>query len=159
MENTNYHKKSVDELTFTDDGMFQAVLRDPEIYAENNYVELDDKSLKVIYNSSAYEKESNEKIRDFLKYIYTNEPGEDDFSKRISAMVEKIKDNDKFRRDYAAMNLHDRDIQRAAKKEGAQEKAVENAINFLRMKIGTVEQIAQGTGLPVEEVEKLADEL
>ena len=29
MENTNYHKKSVDELTFTDDGMFQAVLRDP----------------------------------------------------------------------------------------------------------------------------------
>ena len=74
-------------------------------------------------------------------------------------MVEKIKDNDKFRREYAAMNLHDRDIQRAAKKEGAQEKAVENAINFLRMKIGTVEQIAQGTGLPVEEVEKLADEL
>ncbi len=74
MDNTNYHKKLVDELTFTDDGMFQEVLRDPEICAENNYVELDDKSLKVIYNSSAYEKESNEKIRDFLKYIYTNEP-------------------------------------------------------------------------------------
>ena len=34
MENTNYHKKTVDELTFTDDGMFQAVLRDPEICAE-----------------------------------------------------------------------------------------------------------------------------
>ena len=119
MENTNYHKKSVDELTFTDDGMFQAVLRDPEICAENNYVELDDKSLKVIYNSSAYEKESNEKIRDFLKYIYTNEPGEDDFSKRISAMVEKINDNDKFRREYAAMNLHNRDIQRDARREVA----------------------------------------
>ena len=49
------------------------------ICAENKHVELDDKSLKVIYNSSAYE------------------------------------------RDYAAMNLHDRDIQRAAKREGIAE--------------------------------------
>ena len=110
----------------------------------------------MIYNSSAYEKESNEKIRDFLKYIYTNEPGEDDFSKRISAMVEKIKDNDKFRRDYAAMNLHDRDIQRAAKKEGAQEKAVETARNLLKMKLLTTTQIAQATSLTLEEIDKLA---
>lgn len=29
-----YHQKPVDELTFTDDGMFQAVLRNPEICAE-----------------------------------------------------------------------------------------------------------------------------
>ena len=276
MENTNYHKKSVDELTFTDDGMFQAVLRDPEICAElverllhvkvnhvdypelekqiapyysskgvrldvylkdtdkvidvemqsspqealgkrtryyesmvdidsilkgqdytelkdsyilficktdpfknddekyygmpcytfrniceeNECVELDDKSLKVIYNSSAYEKESNEKIRDFLKYIYTNEPGEDDFSRRISVMVEKIKDNDKFRRDYAAMNLHDRDIQRAAKREGIAEgtrqKAVETARNLLKMKLLTTTQIAQATSLTLEEIDKLA---
>ena len=164
MENTNYHKKSVDELTFTDDGMFQEVMHNPEICAENKCVELDDKSLKVIYNSSAYEKESNEKIRDFLKYIYTNEPGEDDFSKRISAMVEKIKDNDKFRREYAAMNLHDRDIQRAAKKEGiavgieqgTRQKAVETARNLLKMKLLTTTQIAQATSLTLEEIDKLA---
>ena len=74
-------------------------------------------------------------------------------------MVEKIKDNDKFRRDYAAMNLHDRDIQRTAKKEGAQAKAVENAINFLRMKLGTIEQIAQVVGLSVEEVIALKNEI
>jgi len=36
------------------------------------------------------------------------------------------------------------------------EKAVENAINFLKMNLGTVEQIARGTGLSVEEVEKLS---
>ena len=43
--------------------------------------------------------------------------------------------------------------------EGAHENAVENAKNFLRMKIGTFEQIAQGTGLPLEEVQKLAEEI
>ena len=43
--------------------------------------------------------------------------------------------------------------------EGAHNKAVENAVNFLKMNLLTVEQIAQGTGLPLEEVQKLADNL
>ena len=34
MKELSYHPKSVDELTFTDDGMFQAVLHNPEICAE-----------------------------------------------------------------------------------------------------------------------------
>ena len=29
MSDSIYHRKTVDELTFTDDGMFQAVLREP----------------------------------------------------------------------------------------------------------------------------------
>ena len=34
MSDSIYRRKTVDELTFTDDGMFQAVLREPEICAE-----------------------------------------------------------------------------------------------------------------------------
>ena len=34
MSDSIYHRKTVDELTFTDDGMFQAVLREPQICAE-----------------------------------------------------------------------------------------------------------------------------
>ena len=34
MTGITYHTKSIDELTFTDDGMFQAVLHEPEICAE-----------------------------------------------------------------------------------------------------------------------------
>ncbi|MBO4857090.1 MAG: hypothetical protein J5527_01075 [Treponema sp.] len=40
--------------------------------------------------------------------------------------------------------------------QGLQQKAVETAINFLKMKLGTIEQIAQGTGLSLEEVQELA---
>ena len=43
--------------------------------------------------------------------------------------------------------------------KGAHDKAIENAKNFLKMKLGSIEQIAQGTGLTVEEVQKLAAEL
>ena len=45
------------------------------------------------------------------------------------------------------------------KQEGARENAIENARNFLKMEIATFEQIAQGTGLSVEEVQKLAEEI
>ena len=133
------------------------------ICKENPAVNLNDKSIKVIYNSSAYEQEKDERIKKFLKFVCTNEPGEDDFNKRLSATVEKIKENEKFRSDYAAMNLHDRDITRMAKREGIEEgarnKAIENAKNFLKMKLLTVEQIAQGTGLKVSEVQELAEEI
>ena len=133
------------------------------ICLENTEVKLNDKSLKVIYNSSAYESEKDEKIRAFLQYVSTNEPGKDDFTNRLSKLVEKIKDNEKFRSDYAAMNLHDRDIQRTAKEEGrkegleagAQQKAIEAATNLLKMNVLSSEQIAQASGLPLEKILEL----
>ena len=43
--------------------------------------------------------------------------------------------------------------------EGAQQKAVEAAINLLKMKLGTPEQIAQAQGLPLEKVLELKAQL
>ena len=130
------------------------------ICEENALVSLDDKSVKLIYNATAYKNEKDERIRKLLKFICTNEPGDDDFANRLSAVVEKIKENEKFRSEYAAMNLHDRDITRAAKKEGiaegAHDKAVETARNFINMGFN-LEQIAQGTGLSLEEVTQIKE--
>ena len=42
--------------------------------------------------------------------------------------------------------------------QGAEQKAIETAKNLLNMGLN-LEQAAQGTGLPLEEVEKLATEL
>ncbi len=42
---------------------------------------------------------------------------------------------------------------------GEQQKAVEDTKNLLRMKLGTIEQIAQVTGLPIEQVQALAAEM
>ena len=125
---------------------------------EKQIVNLDDKSLKVIYNASAYEKEKDEKIKSFLHFIYTNEPGIDDFSNRLSVLVEKIKDNEIFRRDYAAMNLHDRDLTRAAKKEGiaegllqgAAQTAIKNAKALLADGKYSAQKISELLNIPVE---------
>ncbi len=89
----------------------------------------------------------------------TNKPSEDELSQELSETVERLKDNDEFRKDYAAMNLHDRDIRKAAKEEGRTENAIENALNFLKMKVLTPDQIAIGTGLPLEKVLELQKSL
>lgn len=117
---------------------------------ENSAVNLNDKALKVIYNASAYEKAEDPKIRDFLRFISTNDPGEDDFSNRLSAMVEKLKVSDKFKKEFNAMNLHDSDVA----EEAAQNKAIEVAINLLQEDVSP-EIIARSAGLSLEEVLEL----
>ena len=135
------------------------------ICEENALVNLDDKSIKVIYNATAYKDEKDERIRKLLKFICTNDPGNDDFSIRLSAVVEKIKENEKFRSEYAAMNLHDWDITRAAKKEGfeigisqgAHDKAVETARKMLKDNVSLAD-VLKYTGLSEKEVSELKQE-
>jgi len=117
------------------------------ICSENNSVNLDDKCVKVVYNAKAYESVEDSKIRSLLRFIQTNEPGEDDFSKRLSEFVERAKKNEKFRKEYADMNLHDFDIMT----EAAEEKAIETARNMFNEGIAP-EVIARCVGLPLEQV-------
>ena len=126
------------------------------ICEENASVKLNDKSIKVIYNSSAYEKEEDERIRNLLHFISTNEPGRDDFSNRLSSLVEKIKDDEEFRSDYAAMNLHDRDIQRAARREENLQKAIEDAVIAVKEFKVSPQLAAEKMNAPLDKVlEKL----
>ena len=48
---------------------------------------------------------------------------------------------------------------RNRRREGAAEKAVETAKNLLKMKLGSIEQISQATGLPVEQVQTISTEM
>ena len=119
---------------------------------ENSEVNLNDKALKVIYNASAYEKAEDSKIREFLRFISTNNPGEDDFTNRISSLVEKIKENEKFRRDYAAMNLHDFDIAEEAKREATEQKSVEDAVVAVNAFKVSPQEAAEKMNAPLEKV-------
>jgi len=136
---------------------------------ENKNIELNDGTTKVIFNSSAYEKENNLEISAFLKYIKTKVPTSN-FTDRLHRLVEEHKLNNKFKNEYFAMNLHDRDITRKAFQEGkdagisqglqqgAEQKAIETARNMILDKL-SLEQIAKWTSLPLEKVQKLAEEL
>ena len=124
------------------------------ICVEENSVNLDDKCVKVVYNASAYKSVEDPKVRALLRFIQTDEPGEDDFSKRLSEFVAKVKENEKFRKEFTDMNLHDFDIMT----EAAEEKAIEATRNALAMNL-SAEQAAQITGLPLEQVLELQKDL
>ena len=126
------------------------------ICAENSIVPLDDKSIKVIYNASAYQTVEDKKVRDFLQFVMTNKPNENELSQELSETVSRLKDNDEFRKDYAAMNLHDRDIKKAAKEEGiiegAQQKAIEGAVTLVDKYKVKPEDAAADMGAPLDKV-------
>ena len=119
---------------------------------ENNCVNLDDKSLKVIYNATAYEKEKDERIKALLRFVQTNESGEDGLTNRLAALVKKMKENEQLRQEYMAMNLHDYDMIRKGRKEGAQEKAIENALVAIKEFGASPELAAEKMGAPLDKV-------
>ena len=137
---------------------------------QDKNLELSDETTKIIFNSTAYDKEKNVDIRKFLKYIRTKVPTSN-LTDKINNMVEEQKENDKFRTEYLSMNLHDRDITRKAFAEGealgiekgisqgAEQKAIETAKKMILQSVGTLEQISSITGLAVEDINKLKEEL
>ena len=127
------------------------------VCTEKNSVKLNDKTIKVLYNASAYEKEEDPLIRSFLHFISTNEPGEDDFSNRLSRLVDVYKDDEQSRSDYLAMNLHDHDIRYEALAEGAQQKAVEAAKSFYANG-ASIELIAKSLHMSEEQVKEIVKE-
>ena len=106
-------------------------------------------------------KEKDVEISAFLEYIDNRVPT-DDFTKELSHLVEEAKINNKFRNDYLAMNLHDRDIKEQAFNEGLSsgiqqgkyEQSLETARNMLAFG-DSIEKVSVITGLSVEEIEKL----
>ncbi|MBQ5450247.1 MAG: hypothetical protein IIT57_09435 [Treponema sp.] len=91
---------------------------------EAQELNFNDKIKKVIYNASGYEKETDARIRDFLRFVYTNDPSEDDFSIRLTKRVENLKQSEGFKEAYATMGIWEMDIRRDERKASAVEAAV-----------------------------------
>ena len=135
------------------------------ICLENKELPLGDETTKIFFNSFAYDTENNLEISAFLKYIKTKIPT-NDFTKKLNNLVEESKINNKFRNDYLAMNLHDRDIRRVALaegkqiglQEGAEQTKIETAKNALKNNI-PVEMVVKITGLTENKVLELQKEI
>ena len=142
MHNCNYSYSFYDFKLFT--------------YSENKIL-LDDKSHRLIYNASAYEQESDPKLKAFLRFVCSG-TSEDDFTDYLSDLVKKLKQNEANKTEYGNMNLHDRDIKMAGKREGflegSHQKAIENARSLLINKVGTIEQISSWLNIPLDELKK-----
>lgn len=130
---------------------------------ENDEI-FDDKSVKVLYNASAYADEKDKNVRAFLEYVSTQE-AKDDWTKKLEKRVAEIRAMQSVRSDYVTYQMHIKEWIREGRAEGrlegitqgAHDARVETARNFLALGVVTQEQIAQATGLPLAEVQSLAN--
>ena len=133
---------------------------------ENGSLMLDDKTARVFYNVGAYENSKDDELKAFLHFVCKNE-AEDEFTRSLEERVRTIIDSEKFRTEYLAVNLHDRDLIKEGKREGieigiaqgiskgARDKALETARTALGMNL-SLDQIKQLTGLTEEEIRNLS---
>jgi len=87
---------------------------------ENTDILLDDKTTKKFFNANSYNKEEDVEIKAFLEYICKQEPV-DNFTDKISTIINNIKQQETNKREYESMNIHDQDTFRRGKQEGLQE--------------------------------------
>ena len=145
-----------------------------QTFAENDKLIFNDKTHKIFYNVKAFEKIANDvETKAFLEYLCKHQPTSK-FTDTLERAVYRNRNNQNWRKDYMtlAYNLSlaaEKAAKKAAKKAreegisigrnegislGAQQKAIETAKKFLAMGL-SVEQVADGTGLSIEEIEKL----
>ena len=108
---------------------------------ENNEVELNDKTHHLIYNCSAYEKEKDGELKDFLTFVKNNSTSSE-FTKEIENMVQVKKFENTFINEYLAINLHERDVEKRATQRGL-ERGIQQGIQQ-GMKQGIQQGIQQG---------------
>ena len=128
-------------------------------------LKLDDKCRKIAYNVTAFEKVNDEKIRKLLEFISTGK-SETSLTDKICKELHRVHGNEEWRAEYMTLQMLQKetyDIGFAAGEErgislgitqGEHKKAIETAKKFLAMGL-SIEQVADGTGLSPEEIEKL----
>lgn len=131
----------------------------------------DDKTKKIFYNVGRYQDVEDPKIRRFLGYLKKKETS-DKLTRRLDQMVEELKAIEMGFSDYIAIRQREFDWLRQGKEEGyihglkagleqgleqgAHQKAVETAEKLLSMGL-SLEQVAEGTNLPLETIQRLGN--
>lgn len=123
------------------------------VCTENPKVKMNDGTHKIFFNAQKYDTMKSEELKSFFKYLCGKEASSD-FSEKLSAIVKRIKMNARWRHEF--MTWQD-EIEFQAKK-ASEERAVETAQKMLDSNLGTPEQIASVTSLPLEKILELQKE-
>ena len=136
---------------------------------EESGLSLKDKTVKVFYNASAYGKEKDDELHALLRYLCEKQ-ATSHFTQTIDGLVEKTKNNEKFRSLYMSLNIHKDDLLRQGSRigekigfekgvadgmnKGARQKALQDAGNLKRLGVA-IDIIVQAIGLSKQEVEDI----
>ena len=127
------------------------------ICLENPEIKMNDGTHKIFFNAKKYDTMKSDELKSFFKYLCGKDPTSD-FSEKISAIVERLKMNARWRHEYMTwldeIELDEIEFQADLP---AEKRAVETAQKLLEENI-SAEIIAKCTSLPLEKVLELQKE-
>ena len=128
---------------------------------EDKNILMNDGTVNIFFNATMYDKMQSENLRSFFRYL-CGKNSDDNFTDRLSALVERVKMNAQWRHRYMTieqeikLQVEARTNERLNEKlnEKLDESKLEIAKNLLKINISP-EQIAMATGLSLEQVKNL----
>ena len=136
---------------------------------EDKNILMNDGTVNIFFNATMYDKMQSENLRSFFRYL-CGKNSDDNFTDRLSALVERVKMNAQWRHRYMTIEQEIKlqarylaqdmaknmaqDIAKDMAQDIANEKTLETAKNLLKINISP-EQIAMATGLSLEQVKNL----
>ena len=128
---------------------------------EDKNILMNDGTVNIFFNAAMYDKMQSENLRSFFRYL-CGKNSDDNFTDRLSALVERVKMNAQWRHRYMTieqeikLQVEARTNERLNEKlnEKLDESKLEIAKNLLKINISP-EQIARATGLSLEQVKNL----
>ena len=124
------------------------------ICIEDSKIKLNDRAYKYFFIAKNYDKLLNEEQKAFLRLVTSNE-STSPFAEKVSKLVDNAKQNTQWRKQFMDFQHY----MSQSFREGKQAKAIEAAINLLKMNKLTPDEIAQAQGLPLEKVLELQQQL
>ena len=126
-------------------------------------IKLNDGAYKVFFNAADYAKMESDEEKNFFKFLSGHE-AENELTKSIEEKVIFAKQNMEWKKIYMTWQQtidEEKDIAfeegvRQGIEQGLYKARIENAKTMLAMNVLSYEQIAQGTGLPLEKILELS---
>ena len=119
------------------------------ICLQDKNISLQDGTKKVIINAEAFKDTENKELKKFLEYLKTGKANSE-FTRRIEAMIQTVKNNEQARQEYRLMSTFEMD----AMDRGAYKTKRETA-KLMKMEKLDMSLIKKITGLTESEIEKL----
>ena len=121
------------------------------ICLENPEIKMNDGTHKIFFKAKKYDTMKSDELKSFFKYLCGKKPSSS-FSEKISAIVERLKMNARWRHEFMTWQEEVELQADLAAKKAREENRIETAQKMLDSNLGTPEQIASVTSLSLEKV-------
>lgn len=136
------------------------------ICVEKTSLALGDETVKIFLTPEGTADDISGEMEEFMAYM-TDNTVKTDFAQRLDDAIQAIKNGEGWRIEYMQLKEKMENQFEAGKEEGRKEgreegvmsKAIETAKNLLKLNKNTYEEIAECTGLTIEEIKKLEEDM